>query len=156
MMMATAPCPAREDPDVLEVWLPLLVFASLGASWYHVLRLREHATAHARRLCERHGLQLLDDSVALHRLRVNWRRGALHALREYRFDTSRGDDDRQTASITLLGDRIVSASVPGRVDSGHDAATPVPGDLHVTAPQHVDADRDNKVVPITRARRTLH
>jgi hypothetical protein len=67
---------------VLEVWLPLLAFMALIGSWYHVLRLRERATAHARRLCEQHGVQLLDDSVALHPLRLNWRRGALHVMRE--------------------------------------------------------------------------
>ncbi|HKU79416.1 MAG TPA: DUF3301 domain-containing protein, partial [Rhodanobacteraceae bacterium] len=72
---------------MLEVWLPLLAVAAIAAWWYHVLRLRERATAHARRLCERHGVQLLDDSVALHRLRMNWRRGTLHVTREYRFET---------------------------------------------------------------------
>lgn len=141
---------------MLEVWLPLLAFMALIGAWYHVLRLREHATAHARRLCERDGVQLLDDSVALHRLRVNRRRGALHVMREYRFETSRGGDDRQPASITLIGDRVVGASMPARAGSGHDAPTPAIHQLHVIPPQQADTDRDNNVVPITRARRTLH
>ena len=58
---------------MLEVWLPLLSIAAVAMWWYHVLRLRERAVAHARDLCERHGMQLLDDSVALHRLHVDWR-----------------------------------------------------------------------------------
>ena len=66
---------------MLEVWLPLLALMVLIGSWHHVLRLRERATVHARRLCERHGVQLLDDSVALHRLRADWRRGTLQVMR---------------------------------------------------------------------------
>lgn len=144
----------REDRDVLEIWLPLLAFMALIGMWYHVLRLRERATAHARRLCEQHGVQLLDDSVALHRLRVNWRRGALHVMREYRFDTSRGGDDRQSATINLLGDRIVGESMPARDD--RDAAAPTVRMLHDVPSMQAAPDADGKVVPITRARRTLH
>lgn len=156
MMAANAPERAREDRDVLEVWLPLLAFMVLIGSWYHVLRLRERATAHARHLCERHGVQLLDDSVALHRLRVNWRRGTLHVMREYRFETSRGGNDRQPASIRLLGDRIVGESMPARDDLGYDTAAPAVRVLHSAPPMQTAPDGSNKVVPITRARRTLH
>lgn len=139
---------------MLEVWLPLLGFMLLVGSWYHVLRLRERATTRARQLCERHGLQLLDDSVALHRLRVERRPGALRIVREYRFDTSRGGDDRRPASITLLGDRIVGESMPTR--DNHDAAAPVVRVLHDVPSMQAAPDADSKVVPITRARRTLH
>lgn len=144
----------REDRDVLEIWLPLLAFMALIGTWYHVLRLRERATAHARRLCEQHGVQLLDDSVALHRLRANWRRGALHVVREYRFDTSRGGDDRQSATITLLGDRIVGESMPAHAD--RDAVAATVQALHGAAPMQTVPDAGNRVVSITRARRTLH
>lgn len=139
---------------MLEVWLPLLAFMTLIGTWYHVLRLRERATAHARRLCEQHGVQLLDDSVALHRLRVNWRRGALQVMREYGFETSRGGDDRQPAIITLLGDRIVGESMPARDD--HDAMAPAIRILHDVPPMRTAPGAGGKIVPITRARRTLH
>lgn len=139
---------------MLEVWLPLLSIAAIAVWWYHALRLRERAVAHARRLCERQGLQLLDDSVALHRLRINWRHGALHVTREYRFDTSLGGNDRRAASITLLGERIVSASLPE-----HDAPAahaPV-SSLDALPPRTTsEAHPDGNIVPITRARRTLH
>lgn len=140
---------------MLEVWLPLLSIAVIAAWWYHALRLRERAIAHARQLCERHGLQLLDDSVALHRLRMNWRHGALHVTREYRFDTSLGSNDRRTASIALLGDHIVSASVPERDVPTHELA-PAVHVVHDVPPAQAGTDTDNKIVPITRARRTLH
>ena len=140
---------------MLEVWLPLLSIAAIAAWWYHVLRLRERAVAHARRLCERHGLQLLDDSVALHRLRMSWKRGALRVTREYRFDTSLGGNDRRAASLTLRGDRIVSASVPERDVALHEPA-PAVHIVHGIPPTQAGADTGNNVVPITRARRTLH
>ncbi|MES2404565.1 MAG: DUF3301 domain-containing protein [Pseudomonadota bacterium] len=140
---------------MLEVWLPLLCIAAIAAWWYHALRLRESVVAHARHLCERHGLQLLDDSVALHRLRMNWRHGSLHVKREYRFDTSLGGNDRRAASITLLGDRIVSASLP---ESDVPVLEPASAArvVHDIAPNQAGVDAGNNVVPITRARSTLH
>jgi hypothetical protein len=141
---------------VLEVWLPLLSIAAIAAWWYHALRLRERAVAHARGLCERHGLQLLDDSVALHRLRMGWRQGALHVTREYRFDTSLGGNDRRAASITLLGERIIASSVPEREGFTHDvppASARAVDDLPAAQPA---PGPGSNVVPITRVRRTLH
>ena len=153
-MGANAPGRVSEDRDVLEVWLPLLAFMVLIGSWYHVLRLRERATRHARNLCERHGVQLLDDSVALHRLQVVWRRGALHVMREYRFETSRGGDDRQPASIRLLGDRILAESMPAGQD--RDAGASAVAALRARPPMQIAPGAGNKAVPIARARRTLH
>lgn len=141
---------------MLEVWLPLLLCMALAGTWYHVLRLREHATLHARRVCEQHGLQLLDDSVALHRVRVSWRRPALQVTREYRFDTSLGGHDREAASITLLGDRIVGASLPQRDGCGHDASAPSVRILHDIPPAQAATGAGNNVIPLARARRTLH
>lgn len=141
---------------MLEIWLPLLGFTLIGWAWYHVLRLREHATSQARLLCERHGLQLLDDSVALHRLRVDRRRSGWRVAREYRFETSRGGNDRQAASFTVLRGRVVGARMPAaeRVEQ--------PAAMHVIRmPPHVSTptaavDAGTNVIPIERARRTLH
>lgn len=140
---------------MLEVWLPLLAILALTTWWYHVLRLRERATARARRVCEQLGLQLLDDSVALHRLRLNWRRGPLHVTREYRFDTSLGGNDRRTASITLLGNRIVSASLPEGVPVDPATTTSVRVSYGIPLPTP-GRDGGSNVIPISRARRTLH
>ena len=140
---------------MLEVWLPLLGVISLAGSWYHVLRLREQATALARRICEQRGLQLLDDSVALHRLQMNWRQGSLHVTREYRFDTSLGGNDRRTASISLHGDRIVSASVPELDGHGQDAVVSAVRAFQGISPPP-DTDAGDNVVSITRPRKTLH
>lgn len=141
---------------MLEIWLPLFSFALLGWSWYHVLRLRERAVSQARQLCDRHGVQLLDDSVSLHRLRANWRNGALHVTREYRFDTSLDGHDRQNASITLLGDRVVGANVPER-EPFERGITPAPAPRCCPSPGPVRGSSfTENVIPITRVRRTLH
>ncbi|HVX05025.1 MAG TPA: DUF3301 domain-containing protein [Rhodanobacteraceae bacterium] len=137
---------------MLEVWLPLLFVAVIVAWWYQALRSRERAIAHARDLCERHGLQLLDDSVALRRLRMSWRHGGLRVTREYRFDTSLGGNDRRPASIVLLGDHVVSASVPEREAPAASAPVSPYGDLPARAASGTTPG-DN-IVPITR--RTLH
>ncbi len=138
---------------MLEVWLPLLACGLIGATWFHVLRLREHATAHARELCQRHGLQLLDGSVALHRLHVRRRDGALRVTREYRFDTSRGGDDRQTAGLTVSGGRVIAARLPTPDPPEADAGNA--GNRSRTAWQSPPVVKiENKVVPITRRRRT--
>lgn len=138
-----------------EAWLLLLICAALAVSWYHALRLREHAIALARGTCQRHALQLLDDSVALHRLRVRWRRGALHILREYRFDVSEGGNDRRTASLTLLAGRVVAASLPERTAPQPTAPAPAYAP-HMSPVVPALEDTGNNVVPITRGRRTLH
>lgn len=144
------------NEDVLEVWLPLLLCMALAGTWYHVLRLRERAILHARHVCEQHGLPLLDDSVALHRVRASWQRRALQVTREYRFETSLGGHDRQAASVTLVGDRVVGVSLPQRDGYWHDASASSVRALHDLPPAQADTAPGNNVVPLTGARRTLH
>jgi hypothetical protein len=144
----------REDHDVLESWLALLAIASLVATWHHVLRLRERATTHARRICQEHGVQLLDDSVALHRLRFGWRRGVLQVTREYRFDTSRDGHDRNSASMTVLGDRIVGTHLPVPESTLPATATPTCVFRGMPSAGKGQHQSDN-VISIGHGRRTL-
>ena len=72
---------------------------AIGLRWHDALRARELAIGHALRLCAEHRAQLLDESVALHRLRASWR-GRPHLLRSYRFDLSYAGNDRHRASLT--------------------------------------------------------
>jgi Protein of unknown function (DUF3301) len=138
-----------------EVWLPLAVCLAVGLSWYHALRLRERAVAQAARVCERHGVQLLDQSVALHRLFLRRRRGALYLLREYRFDTSLGGQDRQAASLTLLGNRVLRVSLPARQPFGPVPSTAMmPG--CVPRPETGTPDSHDTITPFTPGRRTVH
>lgn len=157
MMMAGAVIAAAKEGRVLEVWLPLFAIVLAASWWYRVLRLRERVTAHARQLCERHGVQLLDDSVALHRLKVSWRHHALYVVREYRFETSTGGNDRRSASLTLINDRIAASSMPEPqpVAPTLTASFQVPYGRAPT-PVTPGTSTGSNVIPINRARQTPH
>lgn len=143
-----------------EALLPLSICVAAGLLWYAAMRARELAILHAGRLCARHGAQMLDQSVALHRLRPIWRGGPPRLARSYRFELSYDGDDRHRASLTLIGDRVVNFSLPARDDPFTPPDSPPPSALPerrlpVPAPD-ADAPSSGNVVPITRARRTLH
>ena len=140
-----------------EALLPLCICVSAGLLWYAAMRARERAVLYAGRLCAEHGAQMLDQSVALHRLKPLWRGGPPRLARSYRFELSYDGDDRHVASLTLIGDRLVDFSLPVRENP---FAAPAPMPLRQPqAPARpapaIPSSGDN-VVPITRGRRTLH
>ncbi|MDO9226493.1 MAG: DUF3301 domain-containing protein [Pseudomonadota bacterium] len=95
----------------LEGWL-LILFAALAWFWWDSLQKREIALAAARQACERAGVQFLDASVALRKLRL--RRDAeqrARFYREYVFEYSTEGDDRQPGWVWLLGARVVNVTM---------------------------------------------
>ncbi|HXS74115.1 MAG TPA: DUF3301 domain-containing protein [Rhodanobacteraceae bacterium] len=141
-----------------EALLPLSICVAIGLLWYAAMRARELAIAQAGRLCARYGAQMLDQSVALHRLRPLLRGGRPRLARSYRFELSYAGDDRHRASLTMVGDRLVDYSVPTRdeyLTSPPIAAVRRPADFTPGQPP-IPATGEGNVVPITRARRTLH
>lgn len=93
-------------------WLAVAVLLALGWQWWDSLQKRELALSAARRACEQAGVQFLDDSVALRRLRVR-RDEAMRArfYREFAFEYSVSGDDRHPGRVFLLGSQILSASL---------------------------------------------
>lgn len=92
--------------------LLLLLFAALAWFWWDGLQKREIALATARQACERAGLQFLDASVALRKIRL--RRDAdqrVRIHREYGFEYSTEGDDRQPGWVWLLGARVVNVTL---------------------------------------------
>ncbi len=140
---------------MLEAWLTLLLCLAAAWAWQHVLRLRERATRHARELCERHGLQLLDDTVALHRLHARWQRGSVHVTREYRFYTSRGGDHRESAALTVRGGRVVASSLPS-IEAAASAVPVASSPFMPASLPRADTSTGNVVPFVRRERRTLH
>lgn len=134
-----------------DALLPLTICVAIGLLWYDALRARELAIAHALRLCREYGAQLLDESVALHRLRPLLR-GRPQLLRSYRFDLSYTGNDRHRASLTLAGGHLLDYSLP-TPEAPHLGAPPSMAPVTRALPADVNSDN---VVPITRARRTLH
>ncbi len=110
-----------------ELWL-LGGFALLGLFWWDGLQKREIAVGTARRACERAGVQLLDDSVALLRLRLA--RDAdqrLRIARQYGFEFTDTGNNRLAGRVYLLGAHLLDVNLilPPSPDSPP-APTPAP------------------------------
>ena len=92
--------------------LLLLLLAALAWFWWDGLQKREIALAAARLACERAGVQFLDASVALRKIRL--RRDDMQRARfyrEYAFEYSTQGDDRQPGWVWLLGPRVVNVTL---------------------------------------------
>lgn len=90
----------------------LLLLASLVIAWLKLSRLRELATAEARRQCERHGLQLLDETVGLRSIRLRRLDGMRVLERCYAFEVSIDGDDREPGRLWLAHGRLTGVSLP--------------------------------------------
>lgn len=72
--------------------------------WMDTLKAREIALAAARRACAAEDLQLLDETVAVERLRLaRDDAGRLQLRRDYLFEYSQDGADRHRGALTLLG-----------------------------------------------------
>lgn len=85
----------------------LLALAVLGIAlwiWIDTLHVRERAFFHAKKACRETGVQLLDETLALHRLWIA-RRGlnGLALRRIYHFDFSVQGTDRLQGTVSLIG-----------------------------------------------------
>jgi hypothetical protein len=95
-----------------------LLFAMLGFAltaflWSNARAASEAAHQLGRRACEAAGVQWLDHSVHLVKLRL--RRGAdgrVGIERHYRFDYSRHGEDRHSGRIVLFGTTLVELIGP--------------------------------------------
>jgi hypothetical protein len=88
---------------------PIIIFVVVAAwYWFAGAQARERAVLAARRACERHGQQLLDETVLLERLRPRRdRSGRMRLRREYSFEFSGGGEVRSRGSLALFGGRVV-------------------------------------------------
>lgn len=92
----------------------ILAFGLGAFLWTSARAASEAATLHGRRACERAGVQWLDQSVHLVRLRLSRepRSGRVGVERHYRFDYSRDGNDRHAGRIVLHNTRLVGFSGP--------------------------------------------
>jgi hypothetical protein len=99
---------------MIESLLPLLLILAGAYAWQNALRARERARASAHDLCARVGVQLLDQTVALRRLRLQRIPGRGMAVRRcYGFEFSRDGIDRWRGSLDLLDGEIAAYDIPG-------------------------------------------
>lgn len=98
-------------------------FGMLAWYWYAAMHAREQAVAVGRRACHDAGLQFLDESVALARLRFARNGdGQLRFQRDYRFEFSDTGDNRRPGVIRMLGERVEWVSLDGEWQPGRVAS----------------------------------
>ena len=90
----------------------LLAIGALVGSWLKLSRVRELAMEEASRQCQRHSLQLLDESVGLRALRLRRTNGHWRLECGYDFEVSIDGDDREPGRLWLRGGRLTGLSLP--------------------------------------------
>lgn len=81
----------------------ILILLMAGWFWLDSLRAKELATGICRAACQRQGLQLLDQTVALQQLRLRRTFAGLRLRRVYLFDFSDEGAGRHRGYLVLLG-----------------------------------------------------
>ena len=100
--------------DFLDL-LGLLLLAGTGWLWFDSLKAREAAVAAAKAACRSEDLLLLDDTVAIARLRfARDGDGVLRIQRVYGFEYSDTGNDRHSGSIVMLGSRVLLINIRRR------------------------------------------
>jgi hypothetical protein len=90
----------------------LVAVLAAGWFWLDTIKARDAAVAASRRACESEGLQFLDDTVSLTRLRPERDdAGVLRVRRVYGFEYSDTGNDRHPGSVVMLGHRVLFLSV---------------------------------------------
>jgi hypothetical protein len=88
------------------------VFALCVALWVSIMRAREKAVEHAKRICAAEEVQLLDFTVALERLSfVRDSHGRLSLRRTYHFEFSDTGNNRREGRIVLVGSKFESSDM---------------------------------------------
>ncbi|MCP5153910.1 MAG: DUF3301 domain-containing protein [Ectothiorhodospiraceae bacterium] len=93
----------------------LLALAVVVIAWRDSMRAREHAMRACRAGCRSYDAQLLDDTVALMRVRPKLR-PAPCLQRVYGFEITWDGRQRHAATVTLEGQHVVSIYIPERAD----------------------------------------
>ena len=85
----------------------MFALAILVWFWQNSLRLREFAINKCKTSCKTMDLQLLDETVALHKISISKdKRNLIKLLRRYHFEFSLDGYDRYEGSITFLGQNV--------------------------------------------------
>jgi len=97
-------------------WLPILVLGALGLFWWEGLKKRELAVQSARAVCQRAGVQLLDETVVLKRMRPRRDdRQRMVLRREFQFEYSDNGDNRLPGLVVMQGNRVLGVDLQSGV-----------------------------------------
>lgn len=85
----------------------LLVMGALVWFWLYSIRILEIARYAGKQVCNRAGVQFLDDTVAGTRLQLARDANGRRTLRRtYRFEFSETGNSRREGEVVMLGDRV--------------------------------------------------
>lgn len=90
----------------MSYFVLLSIFLGLAWLWLDGARARELAIGLAKAYCEKHDLQLLDETVALNRMALRWTNEGIRVRRMFRFDFSLEGVGRRTGYVLMLGTRL--------------------------------------------------
>lgn len=92
-----------------------IVLLALLGFWWDSLGARQAARLAGRRACEGKGMQFLDDTVAITRIRLRRDgRGRLMFYRQYRFEFSLSGEDRRAGQVDLIGKQVLRVEMEMR------------------------------------------
>jgi hypothetical protein len=131
-----------------DTLLPFILVLLAIYVWQAGLKARERARQLGHELCARANVQLLDQTVSLHRLGVErGSDGRLHWRRRYRFELSTNGVDRHLGTLDIMQDRL----------QGHGLPMLGAAQIPVIEPDAVDGEIPaSNVVAFPAQRRTLH
>lgn len=96
----------------MDSFFVFLLLGFLVWFWYDSIGAKEKAKLTGRDYCGRGNVQLLDDTVALTKLRLKRNQlGRLNFYRVFKFEFSSNGDDRYSGKIMLLGRKIESVEM---------------------------------------------
>lgn len=96
----------------LATLLLLLILLAIGGSWLSLSRARDRAIEEARARCQKHGLQLLDETVGLSGLRLRKLGGQRVIERRYSFEVSIDGNDREAGHLWMIGSMLTALILP--------------------------------------------
>ncbi len=97
---------------MFELFL-LLIVAGICYLWFSTMRARDIARVAAQQVCRRYTVQLLDQTVALRRMRLTRRAtGSVAIRRQFRFDYSDNGFRRRDGIIWMNGWQPEIISMP--------------------------------------------
>lgn len=125
----------------------LVAIALLGLFWFDSARAREITIELARTLCQRRGLQLLDDTVTLRRMGLRWGSQGIRIRRMFSFDFSVEGMGRRNGYIILIGSQVELTELGLEPQAEEEADSPAEEQAE-TKP--AETKPENKVLPFRR------
>jgi hypothetical protein len=94
----------------------LILLGIVAWFWFDTLQCHERAKIICKHKCKELNLQLLDDTIALMRVRLKRNsRGRLNVQRMYQFEFTEGGNTRQHGTIIMLDIFLEMLEIPGYI-----------------------------------------